>query len=105
MLNFYIPAAQHLQEKLPLDSQNLKDFVALPPQSRQAKFTLKAIARLGRQLPHAIIGDEIACLCDDWKALQSEPIPSNWYEAGKFSFMFLCFLVFNINCLIKWLVT
>ena len=31
MLNFYIAAAQHLQKKLPLDSQNLKDLVELHP--------------------------------------------------------------------------
>ena len=46
MLNFYIAAAQHLQKKLPLDSQNLKDLVALHPQSRQAKCTMKAITGL-----------------------------------------------------------
>ena len=89
LLNFYIATAQHLQKKLPLDSQNLKDLAALHPQSRQAKFTLKAITRLARQLPHLIKGDEIACLRDEWKALQGEPIPSNWYETGKFFFMFL----------------
>ena len=94
MLNFYIAAAQHLQKKLPLDSQNLKDLVALHPQSRQPKFTLKAITRLARQLPHVTKGDEIACIHDEWKALQGEPIPSNWCETGKFSFMFLRFLFF-----------
>ena len=46
MLNFYIAAAQHLQKKFPLDSQNLKDLVALHPQLRQARFTLKAITGL-----------------------------------------------------------
>ena len=94
MLNFYITAAQHLQEKLPLDSQNLKDLVALHPQSRQPKFALKAITGLARQLLHVIKGDEIACIRAEWKALQSEPVSSNWYETGKFSFIFLCFLFF-----------
>ena len=73
-----------LAEKGSLDSQILKDLVALHPQSRQAKFTLNSITRLARQLPHIIKGDGIACLCDEWKALQNEPIPSNWYETGKF---------------------
>ena len=95
MLNFYIVAAQHLEKKLPLDSQNLKDLVALHLQSRQSRVTLKAITRLARQLPHVIKGDEIACICDELKALQVEPIPLNWYEAGKFSFIFLCFFFFN----------
>ena len=89
LLNFSIAAAQHLQKKLALDSQNFKDLVALHLQSRQAKFTLTAITRLARQLPHVIKGDEIASLRDEWKALQCEPIPPNWYETGKFSFMFL----------------
>ena len=31
MLDFYIAAAQHLEKKLPLDSQDLKDIVALHP--------------------------------------------------------------------------
>ena len=43
-LNFYIVAAQHLQKKLSLDSQNLKDPVALHPRSRQPKFYLKTVA-------------------------------------------------------------
>ena len=89
LLNFYIAAAQHLQKKLALDSQNFKDLVALHLQSRQAKFTLTAIALLARQFPYVIKGDEIASLRDECKALQCEPIPSNWYETGKFSFMFL----------------
>ena len=92
MVNFHIAAAQHLQKKLPLDAQKLKDLVALYPQSRQAKFTLKAITWLPRQLPHIIKGDEIACLHDAWKAVQGETIPSYRYETIKFSFMFLCFL-------------
>ena len=96
MLKIYIAAAQHLQKKLPFDSQNLKDLVALHPQSRQAKFTLKAITWLARQLPHVSKGDEITCRRDEWKALQREPIPSNWYETGKFSFMFLCFLFLTL---------
>ena len=33
IINFYIAAVQHLQEKPPLDSQNLKDLVAQHPQS------------------------------------------------------------------------
>ena len=81
-----------LAGRLSLDSQNLKDLVALHRQSRQAKFILKAITQLGRQFPHVIKGDKIECLCDEWEALQGEPITSNWYETGKFSFMFLCFL-------------
>ena len=89
LLNSYIAAAQHLQKKLALDSQNFKDPVALHVQSRQAKFTLTAITLLARQFPYVIKGDEIASLRDEWKALQCEPIPSNWYETGKFSFMFL----------------
>ena len=89
LLNFSIAAAQHLQKKLALDSQNFKDLVALHLQSRQAKFTLTVITRLARQLPHVIKGDEIASLRDEWKALQCEPIPPNWYETGKFAFMFL----------------
>ena len=89
LLNSYIAAAQHLQKKLALDSQNFKDLVALHLQSRQAKFTLTAIALLARQFPYVIKGDEIASLRDECKALQCEPIPSNWYETGKFSFMFL----------------
>ena len=54
MLTFYIAAAQPLQKKPSLGFQNLKDLVALHPQSRQAKFTLKAITRLARQFPHVI---------------------------------------------------
>ena len=96
MLNFYIAAAQYLQKKLPLDSQNLKDLVALHPQSRQAKFIFKAITQLARQLPHVIKGDEIASLRDEWKAVQGEPILSNWYKTGKFSLMFLCFLFLTL---------
>ena len=91
-VKFCIAAAQHLQKKLPLDSQNLKDLVVLHPQSRQSKFTLKPITWLARQLSYVIKGDEIACVRDEWKALQGEPIPSNWFEKGKFSFIF-----FNIN--------
>ena len=101
MVNFYIAAAQHLEKKLHFDSQNLKDLSALHPQSKQPQFTLKTITRLVRQLPHVIKGDEFACICGEWKAPQGEPIPSNWYETGKFSFIFLCFLFFsNINYLI-----
>ena len=94
MLNFYIAAAQHLQKKLPLDSQNLKDLVALHPQSRQPKFALRTITRLSRQLPHIIKVDKIVCIRDEWKALQGEPMPLNWYKTGKSSFIFLCFLFF-----------
>ena len=79
-----------MQKKPPLDAQNLKDLVAVHLQSRQTKFTLKAITWLVGQLPHVIKGDEIACLPYEWKVLQRESKPSNWYETGKFSFMFLC---------------
>ena len=77
--------------------QNLEDLVALHPHSRQAKFTLKAITRFARQLLHVIKGDEIACLRDEWKALQGEAILSNWYETGKFFFTCLCFLFLKKN--------
>ena len=97
---FHIAAAQHLQKKLPLDCQNLKDLLALHPQSRQAKSTLKAFTQLAKQLPRVIKEDEIACIHGVWKALQSKPIPSNWYETGKLLFVFLSFLFFNINYLI-----
>ena len=54
MLNFYVAAAQHLEKKLPLDSQNLKDLVALHPQSRQTKVYIEDNTRLTRQLPHSL---------------------------------------------------
>ena len=84
MLNFYIAVTQYFQKKLPLNSQNLRDLVALHPKSRQAKFTVRAITRLARQLPHVIKEEEITSLRDEWKALQGEPVPSNWYETGRF---------------------
>ena len=84
-------------EKCSFGLQNLKDLAALHPQSRQAKFTLKAFTRFARQLLHVIKRDEIACLRDEWKALQGETVLSNWYETGKFYFTCLCFLFLKKN--------
>ena len=84
MLKFYIAVAQHREEKDYFGFSRFKGSCC----------TASCITRLTRQLSHVIKGDEIGCFRVEWKALQVETIPSNWYETGKFSFMVLCFLFF-----------
>ena len=59
MRDGYIAIVKHLQKKLPLDSQLLKDLTCLGPQMRSEPWTVNANGRIAAMMPHAVNEREV----------------------------------------------
>jgi hypothetical protein len=59
MRDGYISVVKHLQKKLPLDSQVLKDMTCLGAQMRSEPWTVNAIGRLAVMMPHVMTEREV----------------------------------------------
>ena len=78
MKESYVAMSKYLLKALPLNSQVLKDVSCLGPVKREKKWAVNAIGRLASMLPH-IAEREVSLVKDDWKILQTEEIPDDWY--------------------------
>lgn len=62
-----IQMTRHLQKKLPLGSQLLKDLSCLTPKSLKEETSVNEIGRLAAALPHVIEDREVSLVKDEWK--------------------------------------
>nr|XP_047130189.1 uncharacterized protein LOC124810047 [Hydra vulgaris] len=74
MRDGYISVVKHLQKKLPLDSQILKDMTCLGAQMRSEPWTVNAIGRIAVTMPHVITEREVSFVKDEWKLYQAANI-------------------------------
>ena len=79
MKESYVAMSKYLLKALPLNSQVLKDIFCLGPVKREKEWTVNAIGRLVSMLPHIIAEREVSLNKDEWKILQTEEIPDDWY--------------------------
>ncbi|XP_047134307.1 uncharacterized protein LOC124812180 [Hydra vulgaris] len=79
MRDGYISVVKHLQKKLPLDLQILKDITCLGAQMRSEPWTVNAIGRIAVRMSHVITEKEVSFVKDEWKLYQAANISKDWY--------------------------
>nr|XP_047140151.1 uncharacterized protein LOC124815456 [Hydra vulgaris] len=79
MRDGYISVVKHLQKKLPLDLQILKDITCLGAQMRSEPWTVNAIGRIAVRMPHVITEREVSFVKNEWKLYQAANISKDWY--------------------------
>ena len=66
-------------ESITFKFTSLKRFSCLASVKREKELAVNAIGRLASMLPHIITEREVSLVKDEWKILQTEEIPDDWY--------------------------
>ena len=78
MKEFYVAMSKYLLKAWPLNSQVVKDVSSLGPVKWEKEWTVNAIGRLEREMK-LLNEREVLLVKDEWKILQTEEIPDDWY--------------------------